>query len=257
MPTLPIFYRQPFPSLRAVMLFPSDMSKAEACAAWILMKACAGRKDAAAAIEERQIGRDLLRELSYMALNHSTAEAERNAMVGGAVGAIVVALLALRGENPDTAGLDQALDIASTHASRSTPRGRKRAIPGGVSNLRSHLSEFASVAHIWGAWACRGHRWLTDESVDYSFQDDFGMFLAESEAILKELIRWDSDRHEKARSKFLKADFFKVSEDWRPPKWRTGWPMTGVVPAFTLDRANAPHLPASRGPQGRPATKPL
>jgi hypothetical protein len=248
MATSPVFHDEPLISIRAAMLFPNDMAKAENYAAWCLVKGSKGR-----ASDVGAIGVDGLHKLALGALLHSPGEADRKALAGAAVGAVVTALLALISDDPGLASWNSAVALASAHATKA--RG-KTMLATSPQTLRNYMSEFALVLHLWGAWRIRGARWRDDPSVKYTLPDDVQMFLLESETILERLRKLDyQQRHESSRSHYLMADSFQVAPSWEPPSRLPGWPNTGCVPAITLDRM-ATDLPALRK-SGRPHKNPL
>jgi len=243
---LPVFNAGPMLSVYAVMRFPRDIAKASALASWAI---CMNLNEASAAA----IGPARLASIASEGARFAPwlKEMRENEYAGGAAGEVVKELLTLLAEEPKTASLDNALDIATAVASKA--RGETQTqMAVSKSSLRHYLSEFGPALHLWGAWRVRGARWLGDPSAGYSHEDDFEMFLCESECLLEILKQWDSKN--KKRSDYLKVDFFRVAEDWRPPARRLGWPMTGVIPKITIDRVKMPDLPTLKK-RGRPAAK--
>jgi hypothetical protein len=223
-------------SVYAVMLFPDDMVKARGFASFALAKAM--DPASAAAIGTKGLT-GIANEATLFAPFLSEMRERRYA--GDAIGATVAALFSLVVENPKTASWNHAVRIAS-----ETATGANAELPTSEPSIRNYLQRFAPVLHLWGAWRIRGARWLGDPTVGYSHEDDVSMFLCEAEGLLEQLRRWDSDKA--TQSEYLKADFFRVAEGWRPPKPRPDWPLTGGVPGRRL----APDVPRPSR-RGRPA----
>ncbi len=247
MPTLPVFHDEPISSLRAIMLFPNDLTKAANCAAWMMVEGSRNRSDAIAAI-----GVERLHQLALGAAQHSEAEAEDSAAAGGAAGAVVRALFAMIGGNPDVASWEHAIRMSEFIGARERAK-TKKSLAVSKATLRKYLAEFRTVLHLWGAWRIRGSRSLHDPSVGYLVPDDVRMFVAESELLLRQLRLWDASKT--TRSTYLGGDFFRVADDWRPPLSRAGWPKTGVVPMLTIDDAIMRAVAMNKA--GRPRQKPL
>ncbi len=245
MPTLPVFHGEPVASLWAIMRFPNDLEKADAFAAWHIAAGLGAIPD------DPTIGREELRDIARGAARFAPwyQEVRQNEIAGGAVGAVVTALAALLVGDPGLASWNHAIEITSANAASAALGNAPIAIS--EPTLRGYMREFAAVLHLWGAWRIRGSHWCADAAVGYSALDDYQMFLCEAEAILEELLRWDGQKPEKSRSGYLKANFFQVDPDWRPPRRRPGWPLTGVVPAIALDLANARNIPTLKK-SGRP-----
>jgi hypothetical protein len=249
MPTLPVFLAGPAMSVHAIMRFPGDMAKASAYASWRISMTMGDEPDGSA----------LTAKIRYEAAQFAPWHQERleSEYAGSQAGKVVTALLGLLIENRKTASLDQAVKAVAAYGAAQRARtaaeaaGKRALAPAqkavSEASLRKSLGEFAPVLHLWGAWGIRGARLVAYPSAGYSYEDDFEMFLDESEAILEALKKWDGEK--KTRSVYLKADFFQVGEDWRPPVRRRGWPITGAVHKFTLDRERLPtwDAPKKRG----------
>jgi hypothetical protein len=237
MPTLPLDHPEPFLATLGVMLYPGlddeDPLKARAFTAQWLGEPLRRLHEAGLTLTY-----DALLRIATDS-GPSLLDLDKRIWGGTATGELFKALFALAHTNPTLASWNNAVKIAEFTATRCKSSGSRSA-------QWDARHRFLAVAHLWGAWAIREYRFLTDLEAGYDAYADFQSFLTEAEILRHWGQTW---RPQRTKSKpLLPADVWRVPEDWEPPERQLSWPQTGQVPCLTLPK----DLLAQLKPTGRP-----
>jgi hypothetical protein len=244
----PIFHGEPATSLLAIMIFPNDVKKAKALAAW---KLASGPLQDFFALGYK-LPMDAVLEIARGAadLARFFEEARRNEFAGTAAGTVVKCLWAMICQDRD-----QGLNAASweTAIRIAEDEGTKVNLRTGRSSLWQHLKDFRSVLHLWGAYDIRNRRLISDsatQAVGYSGHVDVQMLMQEAETLRQQIRIWEENR---IQSSCLMSgdDVYCMSPAWTPPQPEPGWTKAGGIPRITF---GAGVTVQSRGKPGRRAT---
>jgi hypothetical protein len=234
---LPVHHGDVYSSLVGTMLFPNSPKKADTFAALHLMK---GPLQAYLRKRHRLSRPRQIELFNAIGRGISTHEIDRQELHGKRAGDVVKALWALICSHPQIASWDTAISIVEDE---SVAAG----IQIGRATLRAALSELRGVLHLWGAFALRDYRILTERCVGYDVLDDLTAIMTEAMALLQQLCIWRDGRN--TSDTLLAGDAFGPwigSQAHRP---QLGWPSTGVIHRISF------HLSVripTRRPPGRP-----
>ena len=237
MPYLPLYSPEPLSATLGIMLYPGlsddDSRRAKAFAAYFL-----GRPIEQADSEGYAVEGAFLREL-VVSGGEPLLDLKDRYYWGTAVGQMFKTFFALDNTNRKFASWHRAIELAQKEAKKAGLKGSKRA-------LLREVDRFATVAHLWGAWAIRDGEFTQKPDVGYDGLDDFYSFVAEAEALRHWSQDWSGPRSD-ARPP-LPSDAWRAPADWLPPVRQMDWPDTGCVPIFTMPDG----LLETLKPSGRP-----
>lgn len=238
---LPIFHGEPLTSLQAVMVFPNDLKKAGAYAAWKLARY----------LHIAELPMNLVLEIARDAANFAPyyEEAKRNEAAGTAAGAVVKCLWALICLDRNAASWQRAIRVAEDEAIRvAEHEGAKTGLRTGRSLLWQRLGDFRPVLHLLGAWEIRGRRFLLDNIAQgYDINIDARNLVQEGEALRQQIQKWEAERPQRG-SRMTSDDSYQMTPAWTPPEPKPGWPRAGGIPGL---RFGAGVLVQTRGKPGR------
>jgi hypothetical protein len=232
---LPIFHQEPVTSLHAVMVFPNDLKKAAAYAAWKLARYLhpAGHKLPMNIVLE--IARDAADFAPYY------EEAKHNEFAGTAAGAVVKCLWAMICQDRKISSWEMAIRQAED-VGIGAEQNASRAL------FRRHLRDFRPVLHLLRAWEIRGRRFLLDNVAQgYDINIDARNLVQEAETLRQQIQKWEAERPQ-GGSLMAGDDSYQMTPAWMPPEPKPSWPRAGGIPDL---RFGAGALVQTRGKPGR------
>lgn len=230
---LPIFHGEPVTSLQAVMVFPNDLKKAGAYAAWKLARY----------LHTAELPMNIVLEIACGAADFAPYydEANRNEKAGTAAGAVVKCLWVLICQDRKISSWEMAIRQAED-VGVGAELNVSRAL------FRQHLGDFRPVLHLLGAWEIRGRRFLLDNVAQgYDVNIDVRMLVQEAETLRQQIQKWESERPQRS-SLMAGDDSYQRTPTWMPPEPKPGWPRAGGIPDL---RFGADALVQTRHKPGR------
>lgn len=242
MPYLPLDGPMPQIAVRAIMLFPSRISKSRRQAS-----------DFEDYHQHQALGRFVADggilfddHKKFMSIEHT--ERERWAQLnekGVAAGQLAVVLLELMQTDPEKASWRNAIRVVGTQRGKADAHASEKF-------LEEARRRFSSVIHLWCAWILRGEKynWVPDTS--YDLPSDFQCFLHEAEIIRYHLQQWGELKED--RDLKLDSDLWRVPNEWEAPQRKPDWPPgAGEVNAYIIAESAKNFLKS----RGRPKKLPI
>jgi hypothetical protein len=247
---MPIYFGDLESSLKATMVFPCELQKAEAFAGWLILRAIRNAQDKglhgwSKALQQQDDFGDQLLKISLAAADFAYVkdEADRNAADGVRAGVITATLHGMICDDILGASWSKAIEITEKMVTAFN-RSRRVSLPANRSQFADCLKKFAPVLHLLGARTIRrqdtvpaGVDRIVDltsvPSVGYLRRHDLLYFAQEAELLRKMLYVWD--RCHAPRSQHI-ARLFEFDDSWAPPPRQPGWPETaGRLKRLRLD----------------------